>query len=398
MNSQDLIKAGLPVDFGPKHPNYKFASFRNRYLALLNKTGEDLPQNNKVPAAAVPISMALNLRRCSRVGIDVTRRCNFKCKTCFYRWHPSFGTTFDVPIEDALTQARNAKARGCDHVVLIGWGEPCLWKPLLEYIRELVSMGMTSSIITNGSLPVTLYASLREAGLNHLHISVHGLGDVLDRIVEFPGAGARQMDLMRWLKEESWPWRMNMTAQLENYQSMPSIAATCIMNGCRHIISLGFLPHYEWNAPEKLRQVAVHPAELTPYIEKTHDIVKRFSDVMFTIRYHPMCLLRPESRPYVVNAQYVLYDPWEWEYIHLGEKNDVFWRSAQAMGGSVAITEEPCRSCGLKIHCGGWNKVYCRGFGEPKDILRGIVEPGPARYTAGYYHVQNPANLEKGWF
>lgn len=338
-----------------------------------------------------------SLRQCSRVGIDVTRRCNFKCKTCFYRWHPAFGTAYDEPIESALTQARKAQARGCDHVVLVGWGEPGLWKPLLDYIREIASIGMTSSIITNGSLPIHLYSEMRDAGLNHLHISVHGIGEVLDGIVEFPGAGERQAKLMEWLKTESWPWRMNMTAQLANYRTFPQIAKTCVEHGCRHIISLGFLPHYEWEAPDKVRQVAVHPAELQPYIEDTYEAIWRHG-VMFTVRYHPMCHLREDLRKYVVNAKYVLYDPWEWDYGHHGETPEAFWRSAQGIGGSVSITEAPCTQCYINGHCGGWNKTYCRAFGKPTEVLQPVKMSKDWSIQAGWLHAQNPANMAKGWF
>jgi MoaA/NifB/PqqE/SkfB family radical SAM enzyme len=398
MNKETLQRLHLPPDFGPRHKLYRQASFRNKYDKALAEEGA-LPEGAPQSCTQPDIAPVLIMRQCSRVGIDVTRRCNFRCATCFYRHHPAFGAPHDEPLEAVLTKVRRAKARGCDHVVLVGWGEPCMWKrsSLLQLIKELVSMGMTSSIITNGSLSPASYGQLREAGLNHLHISVHGLGEVLDRIVEFPGAAARQEKLMKWLKAENWPWRMNMTAQLANYQTMPRIAETCVEYGCRHIISLGFLPHYEWGSPEKVRQVAVHPAKLRPYIEDTYEAIWR-SGVMFTVRYHPMCHLREDLRKYVVNAQYVLYDPWEWEYEHHGESKEQFWRSALVIGGSVAINEEPCRSCDIRIHCGGWNRVYCRAFGQPGEVLRAVKLPEGWKMTAGWLHLQNPANLERGWF
>ncbi len=340
-------------------------------------------------------SEAPALRQCSRVGIDVTRRCNFKCKTCFYRYHPQFGTDYDEPLAVVMSKTKKAQARGCDHVVLVGWGEPGLWKPMNEYLKECGAMGLTTSMITNGSLSVETYASFREAGLNHLHVSVHGIGSVLDEIVGVEGAGARQERLLKWLGEERWPWRMNMTVQRINYQTLPDIAAYCIKNGCKHIISLGFLPHYEWSDPVKRAAVAIHPAEIGPYIEAAGEVAIG-AGAWFTIRYHPMCLLSERWRLYVVNARYVLYDPWEWDYGHHGEPDAVFWKSANDVGGAVAITEEPCISCGLFVHCGGWNKVQCSGFGTPAEVLHGVAMDKD--YIPGLFHVRNPANQQKGWF
>jgi hypothetical protein len=256
----------------------------------------------------------------------------------------------------------------------------------------MVRMGMSTSIITNGSVSVHRYEEMRSAGLNHLHISVHGIGPVLDEIVGVEGAGARQGQVLSWLKKTDWPWRMNMTVQQANYKTLPDIASMCVEHGCKHIISLGFLPHYEWNAPDKLRQVAVHPAEIKPYIQAAGQIALD-AGAMFTIRYHPMCLLDEPWRKYVVNAAYVLYDPWEWDYEHHGEAPETLWRSAQGIGDTVAIKEAPCLSCGARIHCGGWNRVYCAGFGRPTEILHAIDIPDK---TPGWYHLQNPANLEKG--
>lgn len=342
------------------------------------------------------------MRRCTRVGIDVTKRCNWKCRTCFYRWKSDFNQQFDRHINDVWRETVAAKERGCDHAVLVGWGEPGLWPPLLDYLARVESIGMSSSIITNGSLPVSKYAAMRAAGLNHLHVSIHGIGAMLDEISGVPGSGDRQKELLEWLKAEKWPWRMNMTVQKVNHKELSAIAEMCLDAGCRHIISLGFLPHYEWNDPEKLRQVAVHPAELREDIEKVFCIVENFNEyekhgykAMITVRYHPMCHLSPEYRKYVVNARYVLYDPWEWDYGAAGRSDESYWNAALDVGNTVAIQADPCRACGLNIHCGGWNRIYADGFDGA--LLQAVEMPEETKIP-GWLHDQNPANHGNGWF
>ena len=340
--------------------------------------------------------------RCTRVGIDVTKRCNWKCQTCFYRWKPDFNTPYDKPLADAIAEVSAAKARGCDHAVLVGWGEPGLWPQIIDFISAVKDMGMTSSIITNGSCSVGIYEKMREAGLNHLHISVHGIANDLDKISGFPGAGQRQQQLFQWLKAERWPWRMNMTVQRLNYRSLRDIAQACLFYGCRHIISLGFLPHYEWTDPSKLRNVAVHPGELRPFIEEMIKEVESHNEYnhhgfksMVTVRYHPMCHLAPEYRKYVVNARYVLYDPWEWEYGNAGKSDEEYWKAALEIGSSVSADDQPCAGCGLRMHCGGWNRVYAAGFAGAG--LTAIDMPEESK-RPGWLHDQNPANQGNGWF
>lgn len=343
------------------------------------------------------------MKPCTRVGINCTKRCNWKCQTCFYRWAPDFNTTYDKSVAEVMNEAIAGKNRGCDHVVFVGWGEPGIWPNLIDSIKEITKIGMTSSIITNGSVSIAHYAKIREAGLNHLHISVHGIGETLDKVSGVPGSGAKQLELFKWLKDENWPWRMNMTVQQANYVALPYIARTCIDHGCRHIIPLGFLPHYEWNDPNKLQQVAVHPAVLRPHIESVASLVEyenatrdEEEQIMLTIRYHPMCHLNPEYRKYVVNAKYVVYDPWEWDYEgSAGLTGESLEKVADKIGNSVAINEEPCTKCGLRMHCGGWNKVYAAGFGGAS--LQAWLLPEMVQHR-GWLHDQNPANHGKGWF
>ena len=343
------------------------------------------------------------MNRCRRVGIDVTRKCNWRCRTCFYRWRSDFNAPYDKPLQDVMQEARSAQARGCDHVVLVGWGEPGLWPHILDMIKEVRAMGMTCSIITNGSLAVGHYAKMREAGLDHLHISVHGTGKTLDEISGTDGASVHQQQLFSYLKAENWPWRMNMTVQKININELPDIALMCLHYGCRHIVSLGFLPHYEWNDPNRLQEVAVHPAEIGRVLEKVHSAIDNHNSynhhgfrAMFTIRYQPMCHLNPELWKYVVNARYVLYDPWEWDYGAAGLSDDAHWQSACSLGEGVAIKEEPCKSCYLHMHCGGWNRTYAAGF-NGADLFQPPLfnEVGQ---NPGDLHDMNPANHGKGYF
>lgn len=293
-----------------------------------------------------------------------------------------------------MEEIDKAKERGCDHAVAVGWGETALYNHINEFVGYAKEIGMTSSIITNGTLPIKKYETLYNAGLNHLHVSVHGFGDTLNKIADSPVASDRQKELLEWLKNEGKPFRTNTTLQKLNYRELPEIISQIKEYGAFHVVLLGFLPHYHWSLPDKMKEVAVHPADLRLKIEKSCKILEE-ANVYCTVRYHPFCHLDKKHWKYVTNALYVLFDPWEWDYGHCGENKVDFNRSAVNMATCVSIKNEPCTFCDAAIHCGRWNATYAKGFDGAG--LKAVRITNPEERNFGYYFEQNPINQLKGW-
>ena len=297
---------------------------------------------------------------------------------------------------DQLKREINAgKNRGCHTVTLTGKGEPMLYSQIDELIEYISKIGMNSLIITNGSVGIKRYQKLYDLGLNHLQISMHGLGGTLDKIAERKDAGRRQMELLGWLNKESRPFRVTITLQKSNHQELFDIVEKAVQLGAFHVSLLNFLPHYHWKS--HVRDVAVNSIELIAPLEKSMRYMK--GKVLFTLRYFPMCLLKPENWKYVTNARYVLFDPWEWDYGHYSENIEKVWPFSIRSSEAVGIKGEPCSSCLLKEHCGGWNRIYAQAFNfeglkaikEIPDELKEAVER-----RGGLFDL-NPANLSEGY-
>ena len=324
---------------------------------------------------------------CTRVGVDVTWKCQWRCATCFYLRSPKFHQGIDVPLDEVKAKIDKAKEGGLDHVVMVGYGEPALCANMPEIIDYSHSLGMATSMITNGACGLKRYQGFVAQGMDHLHISSHGLNGTLDAIAESPGAFAKQAELKTWLQANEVPFRTNVTMQILNYRELPDLASYEVSMGVYHFVFLGFLPHYEWH--DHIRDVAVHPAVLRPYIEDGARTLLEHG-CLFTIRYHPLCNLAPELWKYVVNARYVLFDPWEWNYSLQVHDTSALWRDAVQVGESVA---NPCEGCLARRHCGGWNRWYAAAFPGCLQPIREI----PAEYEAvweqdGGLHDLNPAN------
>lgn len=336
------------------------------------------------------------MKPCTRVGLDLTKRCSWRCSHCFYRWAKDFNTNYDKPIDELKAEVSDAFARGCDHAVAVGWGETSLYKHMIEYLEFCNVLGMTTSIITNGCAPTSKYQTFFDAGLDHLHLSVHGLGETLDRIAGVPTASRMQGVTMKWLRDNKLPWRANMTLQQLNYKTAPTVARHCIEHDVFHFVLLGFLPHYEW-CGKNLKETIVHPGELRPYLESAIEQCIN-AGVYCTLRYHPFCHMKPDYWRFITNARYVLFDPWEWDYDHCGEAPAELWRSALSMGDSVAIKGSPCSECAVQMHCGGWNSIYANAFdGADLKPIKECDVPRESLNKIGYFHDLNPANALKGF-
>jgi len=338
---------------------------------------------------------------CTRFGIDVTKRCNWRCRTCFYYHKDDFNTKWDLSVDEMKRKLDTAKEQGHDHVVAIGYGEPALYPHINEMVKYASKLGMTSSIITNGACNMDKYLSLIDDGIDHFHISTHGYGDVLDDIVSVKGAFDKQSRLIRHLASEKMPWRNNVTLQHKNYKQLKDIAKYCVENGVWHFVMLNFLPHYEWH--NRVKEVAVDPKELAPYVIETARYLQE-SGVYFTIRYFPFCHLPQDLWKYVVNARYVVYDPYEWTYSNPFDKEkfekepELLWNDALRIGNSVSVKGKPCSDCAVNLHCGGWNEPYAKAYGIEKTLCLVNKEDVPKESLTerGYYHYQNPINALDG--
>jgi len=336
------------------------------------------------------------MKPCKVVGLEnVTWKCNWNCKHCFFRRFEELHTNKDTPLDQLKREIDAGKSRGCDSVVLCGKGEPMLHDQIDEIISYISRIGMKSLIITNGSISIEKYQRLYDLGLDHLQVSMHGLGKTLDKIAERKRAGQKQMELLKWLNRNNYPFRINITLQQLNQYEIFDIVKKAAQLGAFHISLLNFLPHYHWRL--YLRKVAVNPVELVDVLEEAMAYMEE-NKIIFTLRYFPMCLLKPHFWKYVTNARYVLFDPWEWEYRHYSEDIERVWEFSSRSSKKVGIKGEPCNSCLLKEHCGGWNRTYGKAFDF--EGLRAIKEI-PSEYKnvinkrGGLFDL-NPANSLEG--
>lgn len=339
------------------------------------------------------------MKVCDCGGINVTWQCTSGCVHCFYRFTNELHTNYYTSLKDLYKEIDCAKQRGCTRIILIGYGEPLCHPNINDIIQYCTQIGISSSIITNGSFPVQKYLSLYLDGLNHLNISAHAIGKDLDLIMERKDIGNKQKVLMEYLKKDGLPFRTNITLQQLNYKKLPDIVTELINKGSAYISLLNFLPHYHWQDPNLSSSIAVHPKLLKYYIETSMNILLA-NKKLFTLRYFPMCYVESKYWKFITNAQYVIWDCWEWDYNNCGKSINEVKKASIEMGNSVAILDEPCCNCLLFKHCGGWNKYYAQIF-DDIDLKAITIIPEEYKETINYFgglFEMNPTNLTTGIF
>lgn len=329
------------------------------------------------------------LKPCTRLGIETTWRCNWSCQHCFYLRNQNFKKKIDVPLEALKLQIDNGINRGMNHVVSVGYGEPFLspcFQDMLKYCKE---KNIPTSVITNGTMNISDYEQAFGNGLNHIHLSFHGIGETLNKIANSPTAYEKQETLRTYLKQQNRPWRCNTTIQKDNLNELNDIVTKAIDNNVFHYVFLNFLPHYEWS--EHVKDHAEHPAIIAPKIMEAADILIK-NNIYFTIRYFPFCFIDSKYWKYIVNSYYVAYDPWEWSY---NDGCSLIEKTAEMLRSHVEISS--CKSCIAYRHCAGWNRTYDATYGHIVKPIKAIPDEYRDKWDeAGSIFLMNPVNLLSG--
>ncbi|MFX0075506.1 MAG: viperin family antiviral radical SAM protein [Candidatus Hermodarchaeota archaeon] len=107
------------------------------------------------------------------VNLHLTRACNYKCKFCFARF-PDLKDS--LPLHDAKKLIKAFSSFGTEKITFVG-GEPLLYQGLGDLLVYTKKLGITTMIVTNGSL-------LTPSFLEKFHRSIDWIGLSIDSAKE----------------------------------------------------------------------------------------------------------------------------------------------------------------------------------------------------------------------
>ena len=145
-------------------------------------------------------------------------------------------------------------------------------------------------------------------------ISVHGLGEVHDRVVQRKGAHVRQMNAIRNLQEVGIPFRFNCVLSKPVVPQLPAIAKLAVKTGARVVNFLAFNP-FEDQANDSRRSANNVPrySEVMGTLTEALDILDE-AGIEANVRYYPICMFEQRHRKSAYGFQQLSYDHHEWDY------------------------------------------------------------------------------------
>ena len=114
-------------------------------------------------------------------SFHITKPCNMKCKFC-YATFEDFHVGPMMNINVAKNIVEKLKNGGLEKITFAG-GEPLLYKKLSELIEYSKKIGLTTSIITNGSLLTDRFLSENVDHLDWVGVSIDSLNQRTNELI-----------------------------------------------------------------------------------------------------------------------------------------------------------------------------------------------------------------------
>lgn len=242
--------------------------------------------------------------------------CNLRCFFCYFidrindREHPEHAF---MSLEKAKAICDTLRFQYGNNAVDIQGGEPTIYRHIHELVRHCRDIGLMPTLITNA---ITLSSRdkcqrLKDAGLNDLLVSVHGLGQTYDTIVGCPGGSERQLEALHHMSVVGIPIRFNLVVTRQVLPQMMAIMELARDVGCRAINFLSF-NSFEDQSPTADAHKARF-SDVGEHLNPALDFLEA-AGIEANVRYLPLCTVAPRHFKSMYNFQQLSYDPHEWDF------------------------------------------------------------------------------------
>jgi Fe-coproporphyrin III synthase len=160
--------------------------------------------------------------------LHVSKRCNLACRHCYSSSGPEYvdelpSSVWHEVIEDAANAGYN--------VVGFSGGEPLMFKPLRALLLQARSLGMVTTVTTNGMLLDARRIDMLKGAVGLLAISLDGMPDSHDRMRGHPRAFATMARRLPALRAAGIPFGFIFTLTQFNLDEMIWAAEFAIAQG-----------------------------------------------------------------------------------------------------------------------------------------------------------------------
>lgn len=300
--------------------------------------GADLARALELAVSSIraprPTYQRSSARKITRRGILwVGQTCNLRCQFCYFldriedETHPEHAF---MPVEKASEICRILVERYGNSSIDIQGGEPTLWPSIHELVATCARIGLAPTLITNGLALSSrdVAARYRDAGIRDFLVSVQGLGEVYDHLVQRPGSHVLQMKGLRNLQEVGIPFRFNTVLSGPALPQVSDIARLAIATGAEVVNFLGFNPFNDQETGHRAEENVPRYEDVGRALDPALDLLAA-AGVEANVRYLPFCVVAERHRGSVYDFQQIPYDlhendfaSWSWTDLPAQRRSD----------------------------------------------------------------------------
>jgi len=183
--------------------------------------------------------------------IELTSQCPLNCSQCY-----KTSSMSELSLEFLLDVIDQADKMNVFQIAL-GGGEPLVYRHLLAVIGGIAKRGMASSITTSGiGLEPCLLGKLRQAGLNHIQISLNGSREEIH--ARSRDGYAHTINALKLLAHSGISFGINWVARMDNIDDFPQLIDMAKDSRAQNINILRYKP----SPKEKFADVDLPPKKL----------------------------------------------------------------------------------------------------------------------------------------
>jgi MoaA/NifB/PqqE/SkfB family radical SAM enzyme len=293
----------------------KIENNRTSTKAVFARALELIDTPNPLP---LPAYRSTTRRTISRRGVIwLGQTCNLRCEFCYFitriekKDHPEHAF---MPLEKAKKICDVLRSVYGNSSVDIEGGEPTIYPYIYELIEYCVKIGLYPTLITNALVLADRERCrhFKDAGIRDFKISIHGLGEIHDKLVGRREAHERQMQALRNMRELGIPFRFNTVLTPAVVPQLPYIARLAIISGALCVNFLGYNPHEDQAEKEERLSLIPNFTEMREPLTRALDILAE-AEIEANVRYVPHCMVEERHRKTVYHFQQLFYDHREWD-------------------------------------------------------------------------------------
>ena len=322
---------------------------------------------------------------CRRSVVYITKVCNIRCKFCYYldegnRKH----TPFDSIERTFQWWKRDYQV---DYVDITG-GEPTVHPEIVEIIRCSNKYGIKPTVITNAQRS-EVFEPMIEAGLDDLLISIHGIHDYYDEVVQKKGAFKNIEKTLSILEKNKFSFRTNTTLTSYSCEDIDEIVDWLLKIKPRIANLIAFNPHEGtlWADKEGMSFQVSYSRMAEAAKKAIHKLLP--AGIWVNVRYMPLCFMKGYEQ-HVCNFLQWQFDPYEWEVASservskenisktiaeanatgvFGDTDEERWHTRAMMNGCKVNAFLPeCEKCMNRHICDGIYPQYLKNFGDKEFV------------------------------